>query len=112
MDAAHFVFIPSVINTKICGDIPEIYGITKSSGNIFDVIKHAKPFIAPSGLTIPSYLLTSHFKYNTVDDITEFLKRCGNSREEYNKWQQHALDNSRNYTIEKVRERNSSLFTI
>ncbi|MEI9807412.1 MAG: hypothetical protein WDO16_05755 [Bacteroidota bacterium] len=44
MDTAHFVFIPSVIATKICGDIPETYGISKSSGNMFDVIKHAKPF--------------------------------------------------------------------
>jgi hypothetical protein len=110
MDAAHFVFIPSVINTKICGDIPEIYGITKSSGNLFDVIKHAKPFIVPAALTIPHDLQTSCFKYNSPNDLTGFLKKITSSPGEYNEWQQQALENSKNYTIERVRERNPALF--
>jgi hypothetical protein len=110
MNAAHFVFIPSVIDTNICGDIPETYGITKSSGNIFDVIKHAKPFIVPAGLTVPTNLQSSCFKYNNVADITEFLKNFMTYPTEYNNWQMLALANSANYTIEKVRERNASLF--
>ncbi|HEY6506206.1 MAG TPA: glycosyltransferase [Chitinophagaceae bacterium] len=110
MDAAHFVFIPSVIHTKICGDIPEIYGITKSSGNIFDVIKHAKPFIVPAGLTVSLQLQTSCFKYSGITDIADFLESVVDSREDYALWQQNALTNSLNYTIEKVRERNITLF--
>jgi hypothetical protein len=112
MDAAHFVFIPSVINTKICGDIPEIYGKTKSSGNLFDVIKHAKPFIVPVGLSIPGDLQTSCFKYNSIEDLINFLKRFISSPADYSEWQKQALENSKNYTIEKVRLRNASLFTI
>jgi hypothetical protein len=111
MDAAHFVFIPSVIDTKICGDIPETYGITKSSGNIFDAIKHAKPFIVPAGLTISHRLETSCYKYNSVSGIASFLETFIASPDEYNHWQQQALENSRNYTIEKIREKNASLFT-
>jgi hypothetical protein len=110
MDAAHFVFIPSVIDTKICGDIPETYGLSKSSGNIFDVIKHAKPFIVPAGLTISLQLETSCFKYNTITDITDFLKKFIATPQDYNKWQQEAFNNSLNYTIEQVRDRNISLF--
>jgi hypothetical protein len=110
IDAAHFVFIPSVIDTKICGDIPETYGLSKSSGNMFDVIKHAKPFIVPAGLTISSQLQTSCFKYDTINDIVDFLKKTRAEPQEYNRWQKEAFNNSSNYTIEKVREGNISLF--
>lgn len=110
MDAAHFVFIPSVINTHICGNIPEMYGITKSSGNIFDVIKHAKPFIVPEGLAVSAHLAGSCYKYNHVSDIITFLKKIVAALAEYDDWQQRALENSKHYTIEKVRERNTTLF--
>jgi hypothetical protein len=110
MDAAHFIFIPSVVNTTICGNIPEIYGITKSSGNIFDVIKHAKPFIVSRELTIPANLQTSCFKYENISDIAGFLKKITSSTIDYVEWQKQAFANSKNYTIEKVRERNASLF--
>jgi hypothetical protein len=110
MDAAHFVFIPSVVNTNICGNIPETYGITKSSGNIFDVIKHAKPFIVPAVLTISPSLQSSCFKYNKVADLADFFKKMLSVSTEYEDWQKRALENSWNYTIKKVRERNSSLF--
>lgn len=110
MDAAHFIFIPSVVNTKICGNTPEIYGITKSSGNIFDVIKHAKPFIVPTELTIPANLQTSCFKYENMSDIAGFLKKITSLAIDYATWQKLAWDNSKNYTIEKIRERNASLF--
>jgi hypothetical protein len=111
MDAAHFVFIPSVIHTKICGDIPEEYGKTKSSGNIFDVVKHAKPFIAPAALTIPLNLRTSCFKYNNTGDILDFFKKLISEPGNYDQWQKAAVENSGQYTIEKVRERNPDLFT-
>jgi len=110
IEAAHFVFIPSVIHTKICGEIPEEYGKTKSSGNIFDVVKHAKPFIAPGALTIPSNLQTSCFKYSSPGDILDFFKKLISEPGNYDQWQKNAVTNSRQYTIEKVRERNQDLF--
>ena len=110
VETAHFIFIPSVVNTKICGNISETYGVSKSSGNIFDAIKHAKPFIVPTKLTIPSNLETSCFKYENISDLADFLKKIASSPVDYAKWQTLALDNSKNYTIEKIRERNGSLF--
>jgi hypothetical protein len=111
MDAAHFVFIPSVIHTRICGEIPEEYGKTKSSGNIFDVVKHAKPFIAPAALTIPVNMQTSCFKYNNPGDILDLFKKIISEPENYDQWQKIAIQNSRQYTIRKIRERNPELFT-
>lgn len=111
MAVAHFVFIPSVIHTKICTDIPEEYGKTKSSGNIFDVVKHAKPFIVPAALTIPANLKTSGLEYNSVADIVDFLKKIIITPRYYDQWQKNAIENSLQYTIEKVRERNRDLFT-
>jgi hypothetical protein len=111
MNAAHFVFIPSVIYTKICGDTSEEYGKTKSSGNIFDVVKHAKPFIVPAALTIPVNLQTSCFKYKSHGDILDLFKKIIVTPGYYDQWQKNAFENSRQYTIEKVRERNPGLFT-
>lgn len=110
MTSSHFVFIPSVINTNICGDIPEIYGLTKSSGNIFDVIKHAKPFIVPQALTISSDLESSCFKYDSIINIVEFFGNLLVRTTEYDQWQEKALINSRRFTIERVRQKNLSLF--
>jgi hypothetical protein len=110
LDNCHFVFIPSVIHTHICEDIPETYGITKSSGNVFDVIKHAKPFIIPRALTISSDLENSCFKYDSLENIIGFLSIFVNSPVEYQSWQKKALENSRQFSAENIRQKNLSLF--
>jgi hypothetical protein len=110
LDNAHFIFIPSVVNTAICFDIPETYGLTKSSGNIFDVIKHARPFISPQSLRIPVTLESSCFRYSSIEQLTDFLAGLVQSKNDYGQWQLQALVNSQEYTIAKVRERNPTLF--
>ncbi len=110
MDDCHLVFIPSVVNTKICGDIPEIYGITKSSGNIFDVIKHAKPFIVPATLVIAPNLSSSCFKYRSIDEVVSFLRQLVMANGLYTDLAKKAEQNSQHYTMERVRERNKVLF--
>ena len=110
LDSAHFVFIPSVVHTRICDNIPEIYGITKSSGNIFDVIKHAKPFIVPVTLMTPDDLSDSCFTYGSINELTVFLKTLLTSPELYIVWNENAIKNSEKYTIENIRDKNPSLF--
>jgi hypothetical protein len=110
LDSAHFIFIPSVVQTTICNNIPEVYGITKSSGNIFDVIKHAKPFIVPTELVIPPDLSDSCFTYESIHKLVIFLKTLFESQEQYSIWHQNAIKNSEKYTIEKIRSKNPSLF--
>lgn len=55
MIASHLVLLPSVINTVISDGVPETYGESKSSGNIFDIIKYAKPFMAPVALKVEPF---------------------------------------------------------
>jgi hypothetical protein len=112
MNEANFVFIPSVINTIIEDGIAEIYGTSISSGNLFDVIKHAKPFIIPKQLKVDPFLEKSCYRYEVTEDIAIFITTVHNNVELYATLQQAALEGSRNYTIEKVRERNASLFDI
>lgn len=110
LDRCHFIYIPSVIDTAICFDIPETYGITKSSGNIFDVIKHARPSIVPQQLTIPQSLESSCKKYDSLPGLLEFLQDLLNNKNQYQEWLQQAALNSIKFTPEKIRERNATLF--
>ncbi|WP_207512705.1 hypothetical protein [Longitalea luteola] len=112
LNRAHFIFVPSVIHTAICYAIPETYGLTKSSGNMFDVIKHARPFIAPYALRIPASLESSCFRYTSIDHLVNFLAAMMQNKTAYTAWEQQALANSREYTIAKVRERNATLFAV
>lgn len=112
LNAAHFIFIPSVIDTAICFAIPETYGLTKSSGNMFDVIKHARPFISPSALRVSAALERSCFRYTSIDHLVKFLQECMQKKESYASWQQQALAGSKEYTIAKVRAKNPTLFAV
>jgi len=111
LNKAHLVFISCVINTVIFDGIPEVYGLSKCSGNLFDVVRHAKPFIIPSQLQVDSFLNNSCIRYNNVEDIIRQLCELYNSPDKYGLLQNEALNASRNYTIEKVRARNPAFFT-
>lgn len=110
MDEADFIFIPSVINTVVSDGVPERYGLSISSGTIFDVIKHAKPMIVPEQLVIPANLESSTFKYLSSAEIILFLENFLLHPETYNEWQINALDNSRMYSIENIRKMNAAVF--
>jgi glycosyltransferase involved in cell wall biosynthesis len=110
MNEAHLVFTPTVIHTILFDGIVETYGQSISSGNLFDIIKHAKPFIAPAVLTIPDRLKSSCVPYHNVDDIIALLKKILQDRDYYDQLTKNAEQNSLQYTIEKVRERNRAVF--
>jgi hypothetical protein len=112
MNEAHLVFIPSVIDTVIADGTRERYGVSISSGNIFDVIKHAKPFIIPLTLKIPDRLVSSAITYNTIADIVTKLEAFVQQPDRYQQLQQQAILNSGEYTIAKIRERNATLFSV
>jgi len=110
MDEADLVFLPSTIHNKIIDDIPEVYGLTMSSGNLFDIIKHAKPFIAPRGLRVDPFLEGSCLRYESVDEIVDILSALINSPEVIDSLRSKAKAASENYSIEAVRKRNEDLF--
>jgi hypothetical protein len=110
MNEATFVFIPSVLTTVFEDGVKEIYGTTISSGNLFDIIKHAKPFIIPAGLKVDPFLENSCFRYQNPDEIVEFILSLQANPDKYALLQRAALNASLNYSVQKVRERNAGLF--
>jgi hypothetical protein len=110
MELAHFVLIPSVIHTVIFDGISETYGLSMSSGTIFDAIKHAKPVIIPEQLAVPDNVESSCFKYATGADIIHFLESFFIRPEKYQEWSEKAVNNSKAYTIENLRRNNPSVF--
>ncbi|MBS1947509.1 MAG: hypothetical protein JST47_07050 [Bacteroidetes bacterium] len=110
MNTAHFVWSPSLERAFLEDGISEIYGETIYSGNIFDVIKHAVPFIIPEYLKVDEFIETSACRYSSVDDIIDYLERFFHSPLQYASLLSKAIENSGNYTIENIRGRNQSLF--
>lgn len=110
LDKAHFIYMPVVVNTFMCRNIPEVYGQSKSSGNIADVIKHARPFIAPSTLALPTALQSSCFQYSDIREITDILKQLMNDKSVYLRYQDEAYKNSLEFTLEKIRNQNDAVF--
>lgn len=110
MNEAHLVFTPTVIDTILFDGIEETYGLSISSGNIFDIIKHAKPFISPATLRVPDRLKSSCITYTSVEEICDFLRKSLHDASLYNELSKEAELNSQKYTIARVRERNPTLF--
>ena len=110
MDNCHFVWVPSVVETSICDGIPEVYGITKSSGNIFDIIKHAKPFIVPRSLEIDPVMESSSFRYEKLTEIKDYLNFIITHKAAYHEKAIAAQNVSGSFTIEAIRKKQYPLF--
>jgi len=110
MEESHVVLLPSTIYTNIFDNITEEYGLSTSSGNLFDIIKHAKPFIAPAALRVDPFLEASCVRYNEPIEIVRALKTLAESPQLLSAMMQQARSASGNYSIEVVRKRNPSLF--
>ena len=110
MNEAHLILAPSVIHTILVDEIEETYGQSICSGNIADIIKHAKPFIIPQALTIPARLSASAITYNNIQDIIRVLESLLQQPARYEALVQQALHNSGEFTIDKIRARNPTLF--
>lgn len=111
LNNAHFIWIPSVIETKICGDIPEVYGETKSSGNIFDVIRHGKPFLAPARLKVPERLAKARTSYNELEEIIALMQGLLQRPGDYKRMAEEARTCAAWYSVENIRNAHPSLFT-
>jgi hypothetical protein len=107
---AHFIYMPLVLNISICPGIEEVYGTTKSSGNVSDAIQFAKPFIAPDALAIPDNLKSSCFKYQNINDTLLFFSSLLQNPAQYTQLCNTALTNAIHYTVDNARMRNQSIF--
>jgi hypothetical protein len=103
LKAAHFIFLPSVISSFAYNGIEETYGVSKTSGGIFDTIKAAKPFIYPAGLQVPGGLKSSGFNYRQLPEIVGFLQNILSENSIYQHYAEQAIQNSGPYTVEQLR---------
>lgn len=110
MREAHFVFAPIVAQTISPDGVVETYGTTKASGNIFDIIRYAKPAFIPPHLVVPANIESACKRYHAVEEIVTFIKNMLQHPHLYENLQRHALANSLNYTVEKIRGGNPELF--
>jgi hypothetical protein len=84
--------------------VKEIYGVTISSGNMGDVIRHAKPFIIPQSFTVDPQLDHSCVRYANAEDIVAVIKSALEDPQVYAVLSHAAIKASEEYTVEKIRE--------
>ncbi len=109
LDSCHFIWVPSVIKAVMADGIEETYGLTKSSGNIYDAIRHARPLLVPEGLTMPERLRSSITFYQSTDDLLRFLNAVIDSPPSYHHHAEEAFANATTYTIESMRDQLKAL---
>ncbi|RYY60105.1 MAG: hypothetical protein EOO05_11090 [Chitinophagaceae bacterium] len=71
--AAHFIWMPSMRDAVIQDDVLESYGVSISSGNNGDIIRFAKPFIAPVFLRFDDGFEPSCFRYEKTSAIAGMI---------------------------------------
>ena len=109
MASATILFLPLEIETIFDDDITEICGTSTTSGNITEVIRHAKPFIIPKLLAIDPLLERACFRYDRIDDIVSFVSTLYLNPGFYQSLLNSALEASRNFTIPLIRNRISDV---
>jgi len=108
MNDCHFIWIPLQPTAVVTDGTIEEYGTSICSGNMGDIIRYARPFLAPSFLQMDPALAESCLRYKTIDDIIARLESL--SSEIYDQLQDQALKASLNYTREKIINNNPALF--
>lgn len=107
---AHFIFHPSAEEAVLEDGAREYYGKTVSSGVFSDAIRHAKPMIIPSFLPIDPLFEPCCLQYQQVSDLLPFLRLMHDDPASYRSWQETALQMAQQFTVERVRQHNPSLF--
>ena len=99
MFETQYIIAPVVKETMNKG-ILEYYGRTKLSGAVVDIIQFATPAIVISGLEVPQELQSSICRYDSVDDLSNVIRRLINPKVmiEYAK---RAKTNSEKFLLEK-----------
>lgn len=102
LQSAHFIWVPSTVNTIMADGIAETYGQSKSSGNMFDAIRYAKPLLIPAALTIDKEQEEGAYIYGNQEELISFLSNLIQHPELYENWAEKALEVSRKYSVSKL----------
>jgi hypothetical protein len=107
---AHFIFHPSASESVLEDGAKEVYGATISSGVFSDAIRHAKPMILPSFLTIDPLFNSCCLQYQQAGDLLPFFRMMQDEPSSYQSWKEAALRMAEQFTVERIRQHNPTLF--
>ena len=107
---AHFIFHPSAMESVLEDGAKEIYGLTISSGVFSDAIRHAKPMILPSFLSIDPLFNSCCLQYQQAGDLLPFFQIMQAEPATYQSWKEAALKMAEQFTVERIRQHNPTLF--
>lgn len=101
---ANYIWLPSTIHFRMDRGMPEIYGVTKSSGNVYDIVRSGKPYLAPTALNMPKDLQEIGFHYQKLEALVQYLLEIHLSPNHYEKIAALAREKSASYNIENIRQ--------
>ncbi len=101
MQEADVILAPTQVKTIFDGTV-EIYGMTKCSGNINDMIKFRKPMIVPKELVIPAGLEKGCLHYTNERELTQVLEKLVKSRLELENLKNNAWISTEQYSLDNI----------
>jgi hypothetical protein len=110
MSNCDIVFLPLIVETKYEG-ITEIYGKTKATGVLYDLMRFQKPCLAPEALVIPPTIRNCVISYKNENDFVDMIIDLETNRPKVIQLLNNAKVNSEYYTVEKIKERFLGKFT-
>jgi hypothetical protein len=104
MKRCDLVLVPLNVNTKFEG-IPEIYGSTKVTGVIYDMMRFSKPGIVPDKMVVPPTMSKSLLTYRNKTHLVEIILSFDNESNRISDWQELVIKESDYYTENAIAER-------
>lgn len=98
------VFLPLNVDTKYEG-IPEVYGTSKVTGVIYDMMRFAKPGFVPAKMVIPPTMNESLYHYRSKENLVALFKEWLDNPELVTNGKIRAGKNATYYTSANIRNR-------
>ena len=101
MRQADFILAPVNVHF-VCPSLKadEVYGETKLTGSVLDMIEYARPGIVPKNLKMPKRLESSTVFYDNTPESLKYVIISLLDREVADRLAKNALENSRKYALE------------
>ncbi|MFN7013964.1 MAG: hypothetical protein ACK4ON_06820, partial [Bacteroidia bacterium] len=104
MSESDIILSPLNVFTNYEG-IKEVYGLTKSTGVVFDMMRFEKPGIVPVELNTNKNIESSILKYKNEDDLINIIINLYNNPAYLQKLTDNAINNAKHFKKENLVER-------
>lgn len=104
MKQCDLIFLPLNVDTKYEG-IVEVYGTSKVTGVIYDMMRFAKPGVVPKKMVIPPTMANSLLSYDSKEQLIRILLEWEENPQRITERKKIAAENAEYYTRENIRKR-------